>query len=271
MKQDATILIVDGTGKTGRRLSDRLAALGCQVRIASPSADQRFVWEEEATWRSALEGIDGLYIAHYDITRPDAGDQIGQFSRLALASGVRRQILLSGRADDAFMSHVERGMRANGADWTILRPSWFMQNFSEMFFYDAVMEGTIALPVGDATEPFIDVEDVAAVAAEALSDNRHIGQTYELTGSQLLGFAEAAEILTKALGREITYSPITLDAFQASVRAHGLPEEYGYVYSGIADGKLAYVTDDVERILGRPPISFADYAERTAETGVWAM
>lgn len=269
MTQKANILIIGGTGKTGRRLCDRLVALGHNVRVASPSADHIFKWEDQATWKPLMEGVDGMYIAHHNVNDPDAGEQIGQLSQLALSCGVRRQVLLSGRVNEDFCGLVEGGMRAGGADWTILRPSWFMQNFSEMFFYEAVLAGEIALPVGDATEPFIDIEDIAAVAAEALFDDRHIGQIYELTGPSLLDFAEAADELTKAIGRQIVFTPITLEQFRESLRANGLPDEYDQIYSGIADGKLAFVTKDVEQILGRRPRSFAEYAQKAAGTGVW--
>ena len=269
MDQKSTILLVGGTGKTGRRLSERLVALGHEVRIASRAADRPFLWEDQATWELTLDGADGVYIAHHDVTRPDAGEQIGRFSQLAVARGVRRQVLLSGRANEEFNAVVEGGVRAGDADWTILRPSWFMQDFSEMFFLDAVLAGEIVLPVGDATEPFIDVEDVAAVAVKAFFDDRHIGQIYELTGPRLLGFAEAADELTKAIGRKIVFKPITQDAFRESIRSMGLPEIYAETYSGIADGKLAFVTDDVERILGRKPKDFSDYARKAAATGVW--
>ena len=178
-------------------------------------------------------------------------------------------MLLSGRADEQFNTSVERHFRALDTDWTVLRPSWFMQNFSEMFFLDAVLAGEIELPVGDATEPFIDVEDVAAVVVEALFDERHIRQTYELPGPRLLGFAEAADELTAAIGRKIVFKSISFETFRDSILAAGLPEDYAYTYSGIADGKLAYVTDDVARVLGREPQSFSEYAQKTAITGVW--
>ncbi len=265
----ATILLIGGTGKTGRRVADRLIAMGHNVRIASRSAEPCFLWEDPTTWKAVLEGVNGVYIAHHDNTHPDAGEQIERFSQLALDCGVRRQVLLSGRADAQFQASVESGFRANAADWTILQPAWFMQNFSEMFFYEAVLAGEIILPVGDATEPFIDVEDIAAVAAEAFFDDRHIGQSYELTGPALLDFAQAAAELTKAIGRNIDYNPITLDEFRQFLRSNGLPEEYDLTYSGIADGKLAYVTDDVEQALGRKPRTFAEYAQKAASTGVW--
>ena len=164
MDRKSAALIIGGTGKTGRRVSDRLLELGHKVRIASRVGEHPFVWEDQATWEPALEGVDVVYIAHHDITQADAGAQIGRFSKVALDRGVRRQVLLSGRADEQFNASVESDIRGGDADWIILRPSWFMQNFSEMFFLGAVLAGEIALPVGDATEPFIDIEDVAAVA-----------------------------------------------------------------------------------------------------------
>lgn len=271
MNQDGTVLLVGGTGKTGRRLRDRLAERGYNTRLASRTAEHSFVWEDEGTWEPALNGVDAVYVVHHDISHSDAGEQLARFSQLALYHGVKRQVFLSGRADDGFLSGVEDYMTAAGADWTILRPSWFMQNFSEMFFFEAVLKGEIVLPVGDATEPFVDVEDVAAVAAEVLLDDQHIGQTYELTGPRLIGFSEVAAELTKAIGREITFNPIALDDYRQSLRLAGLPEEYAETYSGIADGKLAFVTDHVERILKRPAGDFVEYVKKTADTGIWKV
>ncbi|MCK0532716.1 NmrA family NAD(P)-binding protein [Sphingobium agri] len=271
MSQKSTIAVIGATGKTGRRVADRLTGLGHEVRIGSRQAESPFVWEEEASWQPLLDGVDGVYIAHPDNTHPDAGAQIGRLAKVARDGGAKRQVLLSGRADEGFMDTVEAGFRASGADWTILRPAWFMQNFSEMFFVDGVLAGELVLPVGEATEPFIDVEDVAAVAVAALLDGRHAGQIYELTGPELLGFEEAARALSKATGRKISFVPISLDAYREGIVASGLPEEYAYTYSGIANGKLAYLTDDVERVLGRKPRRFADYARDAAASGVWAV
>lgn len=271
MDQDGAVLLVGGTGKTGRRLRERLADRGYTTRLASRTAEHRFVWEDEGTWGPALNGVDAVYVAHHDISHPDAGEQLARFSQLALSRGIKRQVFLSGRAADGFLSGVEDCMTAADADWTILRPSWFMQNFSEMFFLEAVLNGDIVLPVGDATEPFVDVEDVAAVAAEVLLDDQHIGQTYELTGPRLIGFSEAAAELSKALGREITFSPIALDDYRQSLRLAGLLEEYAETYSGIADRKLAFVTDHVERILKRPAGDFVEYARKTAGAGIWKV
>lgn len=271
MSQKSTIVVIGGTGKTGRRVADRLSALGHEVRIGSRQSERPFAWEDEASWQPLLEGADGLYIAHPDNTHPDAGAQIGRLAKLALERGVKRQVLLSGRADEGFMDAVEAGFKNSGADWTILRPAWFMQNFSEMFFLDAVRAGELVLPVGDATEPFIDVEDVAAVAVEALFDGRHAGQIYELTGPELLGFEEAARVLSDATGRAIRFTPISFETYREGIVASGLPEEYAYTYAGIADGKLAYVTDDVERVLGRKARRFVDYARDAAGSGVWRV
>lgn len=269
MNRQQTFLLIGGTGKTGRRLANQLSDLGHTVHVASRNSSLTFQWEDQSTWKSVLDGVDAVYVAHHDITHPDAGNQLAAFSQLALSCGIRRQVLLSGRADERFLAGAESGIKAVNADWTILRPAWFMQNFSEMFFYEAVLAGNIVVPVGAATEPFIDVEDVASVAMKALLQDGHARRTYELTGPRLISFAEAASELTKATGRKIIFTPITMDDYRASLKADGLPEEYGDLYSGIADGKLAFVTDDVERILGRPARSFGEFAEKAAATGIW--
>jgi uncharacterized protein YbjT (DUF2867 family) len=177
-------------------------------------------------------------------------------------------VLISGRGEPQAMISEET-VRRSGLSWTVVRTSWFNQNFSEGFLVDAVRAGEIALPVGDAAEPFTDADDIAEVAAAALTDDRHAGQTYELTGPRLLTFADAAAEIAKATGRPIGFVPLRPEQFTHVLREMGLPEDLGDLFHLITDGRNAHLTDGVQRALGRPPRDFADYARRTAQTGVW--
>jgi uncharacterized protein YbjT (DUF2867 family) len=164
-------------------------------------------------------------------------------------------------------------VRESGADLTIVRSTWFAQNFSEDFWRDLVVRGEVALPAGDVPEPFVDADDIADVAVAALTDDRHIGELYELTGPRLLTFADAVDEIARATGREIRYVPISIEDFAVAAAAEGVPSEMvdllTYVFSEVLDGRNAHLADGVQRALGREPRDFSDYALDAAASGVW--
>ncbi|MFI7135624.1 NmrA family transcriptional regulator [Nonomuraea sp. NPDC050153] len=260
-----TILVLGGTGKTGRRVVDRLNALGLPVRVGSRPL---FDWRDRSTWRTALDGATAVYLAYYpDLTFPGAYEDIKAFTELAVSGGVRRLVLLSGRGEPEAEAS-ERTVQESGAEWTIVRCSWFMQNFSEGFLFDQVLQGVIALPVADVPEPFLDVNDVADVAAAALSRDGHAGRLYELTGPRLLTFAQAAEELSGATGREISSVQVTREEYVTAAVKDGLPQEeaegLAALFTGILDGRNSSVADGVRQALGRPARDFTDYAAAAA-------
>lgn len=169
-------LVIGGHGKTGRRVAEKLTAQGRQVRIGSRSGTPAFDWHEPATWVPALEGVDRVYVTYYpDLAFPGAAEQVAEFSKVAVAHGARRLVLLSGRGEEA-AEISENNLKASGADWTIVRSSWFNQNFNESFFLEPVLAGEIALPTGDAVEAFVDADDIADVVVAALTDDKHIAR-----------------------------------------------------------------------------------------------
>ena len=267
------VLVVGGTGKTGRRVAERLERLGIDVRIGSRSARPSFDWNDPGTWAAAVDGIDAAYLSYYpDVSFPDAAAAVGAFARQAAAAGVRRLVLLSGRGEPE-AEPAERGVREAGVEWTVLRCAWFAQNFSEHFLLQPVLDGVIALPAGDITEPFLDVDDVADVAVAALTEGGHHGQVYELTGPRLLGFADIAAELSRATGRRIDYVSVTPEQYAAAAAAAGVPAEeiepLTELFTRVLDGHNAYLTPDVQKVLGRPARDFADYARQTAAGGAW--
>ena len=269
------ILIVGGTGKTGRRVADRLAAKNVPVRIGSRSATPPFDWQDETTWPPALAGVRAAYVTYFpDIAVPGAPETIERFARLALAQGVRRLVLLSGRGEPE-AQRSEEALIATGADWTILRCSWFNQNFSESFALDFVKAGLVQLPTGNVGEPFVDTDDIADAAMAALTEEGHIGQLYELTGPRLLSFAQATEEIAKASGRPVRYEQISNQAFQDMLAAAQVPADLvgllSFLFTEVLDGRNAHLTDGVQRALGRAPKDFADYARETAATGIWSV
>ncbi|MCX5199785.1 NAD(P)H-binding protein [Streptomyces sp. NBC_00249] len=268
--QDETVtLVLGGNGKTGRRVVERLRLQGRPVRVGSRAGEPPFDWNEPATWGPALEGIGRVYVTYFpDLAFPGAAEQVGAFAEAAVTAGVPRLVLLSGRGEEA-AEHSETLLKASGADWTVVRASWFNQNFDESFFLDPVRAGVIALPTGDAVEAFVDADDIADVVVAALTDDRHIGRTYELSGPRLMSFTEVAAELSKATGREIVYVPVSDAEFRAELREHGLPEDFAELFALILDGRNAHLVHGVEEVLGRAPRDFADFVREAAATGVW--
>jgi uncharacterized protein YbjT (DUF2867 family) len=270
--QEETTLVIGGTGKTGRRVVERLRARGMPVRVGSRSGEPPFDWEDRSTWTPVLEGVGSAYVSHHLDAVPGAAETVGSFADLAVKSDVSRLVLMSGRGE-AEADRVEQAVRASGAELTVLRSTWFAQNFSEEYWRDYVLSGEVALPAGDTPEPFVDVDDLADVAVAALTDDRHIGQVYELTGPRLLTFEEAVEEIAQAVGREISYVPISISEFAAATAEQGVPREFidllTYLFGEVLDGRNAHLADGVQRALGREPKDFADFARDTAATGVW--
>ena len=271
-RKDPT-LVLGGTGKTGRRIAERLSARGHDVRIGSRSAVPSFDWDNEMGWDACLEGVTSAYITYApDLAMPGATDAIQAFVDLAKRRGVKRLVLLSGRGEEEAQA-CERIVQDSGLEWTIVRASWFNQNFSEGAFIDMVLNGAITLPAGDQVEPFVDVDDIADVAVAAFTEDHHNGQIYEVTGPRLMTIADVAADLSKAAGREIAYVDVPHDGFVAEIANSGAPRDVvwmlDYLFSTVLDGRNAHLTDGVQRALGRPPKDFADYARDAAATGVW--
>jgi uncharacterized protein YbjT (DUF2867 family) len=272
--QPKPILVLGASGKTGRRVTERLTAAGRKVRAASRSGETRFDWNDQATWAPALAGVDAVYITYYpDLAFPGAADTVGTFADLAVANGVRRLVLLSGRGEEGARD-AELRVENCGADWTLVRCAFFNQNFDEAFV-DAVRAGVLALPAGDTAEPFLDADDIADVVVAALTEDGHIGQLYELTGPRLLTFTDVAAELSTAVGRDVQYLPVTPGEFAAELVTAGLPQEEAVpiseLFAEVLDGRNSHLTDGVQKAIGRPPRDFADYARETAASGVWNL
>ena len=269
------ILVLGGTGKTGRRVVERLTARGVPTRVGSRSGAPPFDWEDRATWAPALEGVGSVYLTYYpDLAVPGAVEAAGSFAELAVRSGVPRLALLSGRGEPE-AERAEQAVRDSGAELTILRSTWFMQNFSEDYMLEHVLSGEIRLPAGDVPTPFIDADDIADVAVAALTHDHHVGELYELTGPRSLTFAEAAAEISEAAGREVRYVPVSLEEHAAEAAEHGVPPEVvellTYLFSEVVDGRNATTTDGVRRALGREPRDFSNYAREAAASGVWNL
>ena len=267
-------LILGGTGKTGRRVAEKLVDRNVSVRIGSRSANPAFDWNDPQTWDAALEGVTAAYITYApDLAIPGATKTIQAFVDRAVARGVQRLVLLSGRGEEEAQA-CEQIVQASGVESTIVRASWFNQNFSEGDFVGMVLDGTIALPADDIPEPFVDVDDIADVVVAALTDARHAGEVYEVTGPRLLTFTQLAAEISTAAGRDVRFVQIPPQAFAAGIAESGAPKEVAwmlnYLFATVLDGRNAYLSDGVKRALGREPTDFADFARRVAASGAWS-
>ncbi|KAB0494116.1 NAD(P)H-binding protein [Pseudomonas vancouverensis] len=270
---EQTYLILGATGKTGSRITQRLKTAGYNVREGSRNAVPPFDWEDQSTWSAALDGAQSVYIAYQpDLAVPGAVETIQAFTRQAVASGVSKLVLLSGRGEEE-AQQAELVVQNSGVDWTILRASWFFQNFSEGHFLEPIQQGELALPVGNVAEPFVDAEDIADVAVAALSQPGHARQLYELTGPRALTFAQAVAHIADASEREIAFAGVPPAAYRAALEQAQLPQPMIdlvlYLCTSVLDGRNSAAADGVQQALGRPARDFGDYVRRTVATGIW--
>ena len=266
------ILVIAANGKTGRRVVPLLEERGVNVRRGSRSSSPAFDWAGRDTWPEAMRGMDAVYVVYQpDLAVPQAPDDIRALVEVAKQQGVRKLVLLSGRGVKEAKA-AERIVADSGLDWTFVRAAWFNQNLSEGDFAHMTQTGVIALPMGDAVEPIIDVDDIAEVVVAALTDTRHNGEAYDLSGPEALTHDQIAEELSRAAGREVRYQPISLDEFRDYLGAAQVPGDYidllAYLFEVTVSGVNAQPTGDVERVLGRPAKSFREFAARAAEEGL---
>ena len=270
--QDRPTLIIGATGKTGRRIVDRLETDGRPVRRGSRTAAIPFDWENRETLAPALDGVRAAYVSYFpDLAFPGAVEAVGVLAEEARAAGVERLVLLSGRGEH----HARMGEEAvvvSGVPTTRLRCAWFSQNFSEGYLRDPILEGVLPMPGGDVAEPILDADDIAEVAVEALKQDGTDSRFYELTGPRPMTFAEMAETLSQATGRTVHHVPITFEQFHDGL-VEGAGAYVADVFTAIAretlDGRNAVVCDGVERALERPAKDFAAFARDAARAGAW--
>jgi uncharacterized protein YbjT (DUF2867 family) len=274
MKNDP-ILIVGGAGKTGGRVEARLRQRGLATRLASRSTPIPFDWAAPAGWAVALEDAAKAYVTyHPDVSLPSAADDIAALSGLAGKAGLQHIVLLSGRGEPGAQA-AEAALRASGIPWTIVRSSWFNQNFSEGYLVDAILAGEVALPAREVLEPFVDVDDIADVVTAALTDARHIGKIYEVTGPRAITFSQAVAEISKAVGRQIRYTQISSADFAEGMRGVGVPDDVIHLldelFTVTLDGRNCEVQSGVMEALGRPAGDFADFTRDAAAANAWRI
>jgi uncharacterized protein YbjT (DUF2867 family) len=271
MSQDK-ILIIGAGGKTGARVNARLKARGITTRAVSRSTEVPFDWERPATWESAFKGINRAYVTYQpDIAVEGAAEAIARIAAIARQAGLKQMVLLSGRGEPG-AEFAEAELQASGVPWTIVRSSFFCQNFSEGFLVDSMLAGEVALPAGPVPDPFIDIDDLADVVVAALTDERHVNKLYETTGPRALTFAEAVAEISQAVGRPIRYRQVSPEEFTAMMVPYvpgDIVELLLELFTVALDGRNTSVMHGVKQALGRPPRDFSDYVRDAAATGVW--
>ncbi|MCB1065430.1 MAG: NAD(P)H-binding protein [Verrucomicrobiae bacterium] len=269
----APFLVIGGGGKTGRRVMDRLEALGHDVRSASRSASPSFDWNDDANWNEVLAGVKALYVTyHPDLSVPGASDHIRALLTVAKAQGVERIVLLSGRGEEEAQL-CERLVLHSSIPATIVRCGWFNQNFSESFFRDLLMSGTLAVPNAHVGEGYVDADDIADVVTAALTGDGHEGRIYQLTGPELLTFRDVAAIFHEVTGRELEVIDVSREAFVEGLEAARLPEGMvqlvDYLFNEVLDGRNASLGDGVQQALGRPPRDFRSFLQKAHLSGAF--
>jgi uncharacterized protein YbjT (DUF2867 family) len=270
-----TTLVLGGTGRTGSRVAKNLIERGLSARAAARGdADVRFDWDDKTTHGPALSGVDSVYLVT-PVMRVDFAGQVSDFLDLTEAAGVRHVTYLSTYGiDQAPPDFAVRAVELDLLSRTsltlsILRPAWVMQNFSDDHL--PLVEGLITVPTGDGADAFVDAEDIAAVAAETLANpEAHAGAQYAPTGPEALTVADVAKIISDVIGRPVKHNDIDREAWISGAVAAGfVPAAYGemlrWLTETIASGNGSRPTDDVRKVTGVPPTSFADFAKRSAQ------
>jgi len=272
-KEKYPVLVIGGNGKTGRKVVKRLEAMGWPVKNASRSGEIHFDWHDTRSWAGALQGMQSVYITYQpDLAVAGATEAISSLAEVAVAAGVKKLVLLSGRGEQE-AQECETIVMNTGLDWTIVRASWFCQNFSEGNFLEPIQAGHVALPAGDIGEPFVDADDIADVAVAALTEAGHGKKVYEVTGPRLLTFKEAIAEIAKATGRDIKYEQVPAKAYTDLLSEYGLPKDLiwlvNYLFTEVMDGRNESIADGVQQALGRKATDFSEFVKKAAATGVW--
>lgn len=265
--------IIGATGKTGARVNDSLNAMGLATRPMSRHSDTVFDWGDRSGWTQALSGLHALYITYSpDLAVPAAKDDIAHLIEVAQSVDVKHLVLLSGRGEEGAQL-AEKQLQNSGLEWNVVRASWFMQNFSESFMLDGVLQREVVLPNVSVKEPFIDVDDIVEIAVAALTRPELRNRVFDITGPELLSFADCVNAISDAINESVEYIPVSLDAYLGGMAEHGAPEDMLWLmnelFTEVLDGRNENTTNTIEDILGRSARSFAAYAKRVAHTGVW--
>lgn len=267
-------LVTAVKGKTSSRVARMMDQKGITYRGVSRSSEIPFDWYDPRTWDKALEGIKAAYLVFLpDLAVPGSIEIITAFTELAKKKGVEKLVLLSGRGEEEAQK-CEQIVLHCGIPSTVVRASWFAQNFSEYFWQPEVLKGKITIPENHTKEAFIDIDDIAEVAFASLTEDGHEGKIYEVSGPELLSFDDIAHKFSEGLERPIEINHVSMDEFKQGLTQAHVPGDVvnllEYLFTEVLDGRNAYISNGVEEALGRPATSFTQFINKTKTTGVWA-
>ncbi|MBW1295019.1 SDR family oxidoreductase [Aquimarina litoralis] len=268
------ILVIGATGKTGSRVVEQLRKKGIEPRIGSRKASPSFDWDDKETWVKALNGIERMYVTYYpDLAVPGAKEAIQSLTYLAKEMGVKKMVLLSGKGETEAEA-CEQIVINSGMDYTIVRASWFNQNWSESFFLEPIISGEVALPLSDVLIPFVDANDIAEVASTVLLDDSYNGEIIEVTGPELITFRDIVTMISETTNRNLNLYNISLEEYTAGMKEMQVPDDViwliEYLFSHVlTNPENQKVVNDIQRVLGRKAKTFLAYAQETAKTGIW--
>ncbi|TGL75658.1 NAD(P)H-binding protein [Leptospira jelokensis] len=268
-------LILGSSGKTGSRIANKLTQLNYPIRLGSRKTKPAFDWEKPEAWDEVIKGVDQIYISYQpDLAHPNSILHIKKLIELSKKYNVKKIVLLSGRGEPEAIA-CEKLVEDSGLEWTILRSSWFSQNFSEGMFLAPILERKVIFPKLKSKEPFVDLEDLTDLAVDALVNSVHVGKKYELTGPSLVSFQEAFGQIAKELNETISFEEIPLDDYINMLNEYALDKDtiwlIRYLFETVLDGRNESVVDDFEKVLGKKPKDFKDYVKETAKSGVWRI
>ena len=268
-------LIIGKNGKTGSRVDALMQNAGLSTRAVSRTTALAFDWLKPEGWHEAMQGCDCAYVCFQpDLAVPGAKAAIAEFICQAKTAGIEHVVLLSGRGEDG-AQQAEQLLINSGLTWNVVRASWFAQNFSEGFLIDGILKGQVALPAGNIPEPFIDVDDIAAVVYQCLTNSQLKNQLFEVTGPELLTFQDCVKIISDVTKRPIEFVPINVEGFLKDFKMQNMPEAVMWLmnelFTVVMDGRNSCTVNGVEKALGRPAISFREYVVKTEKTGIWTL
>ena len=268
------ILVIGATGKTGSRVAKLLKEDGYAVRNGSRSENPSFDWQKTESYEAALAGMDAVYISYYpDLAVPGAKEAIEQLTEAAKRANVEKLVLLSGKGEKEAEA-CEQIVANSGLKHTLVRASWFNQNFSESFLLDPILAGEVALPMAEAEVPFVDANDIAEVAVQALLNDKWNGRTLTVTGPEKLNFKQVVQEIANTTGRNIAFQGVSIEAYAKMMKEAGLPQDYIWLFSYLfkevlGNAENQTISHDINEVLGREATNFRSYAEKTAQTGIW--
>ena len=263
-----TVLLTSGFGKTGRAIAERLSVQGLGFCAASRTTPTKFDWKDKATWPTALKGKKSVYLCFApDIVLPGSRQCISDFIKTAEQYDCEKLVLLSCRGVEEAEA-CETIVHQSNLETTVVRSSWFFQNFLEDDFARMITEGALTLPSADIEEPYIDVEDVADVIVKVLTEAGHTGKTYEITGSQSLSFRQMAKEMSDAFGRTIQLCDTPHRKFVFDLAGSSAPSEviwlFDFLFDYILDGRNSRPTNRFFGLMGRHPRSIQEFLASVA-------